>query len=275
MKTYTEEITPQVAKAYLQKNTSNRHIRESFVRYLANEMAAGRWKLTNQGIAFFKDGTLADGQHRLSAVVMSGSTVQMQVTRGMDTDAMPTIDTGVKRSIADYFHLHLGIKDANAMTAAARQILLTFFNYQSYQYPPQVVKLILEYYHEDIPAAIAAARSYRPANKAWIIGTLAIARHRHVAAIDEFLTQLATGELIRAGNPAHTMREWLISDSEHLRGGFRRGRSEAAFNILFHAVSGSTCKVARVGKQGTNYFIGQEKKLIETVRPEISYLFKR
>lgn len=275
MKTYTETISPEVAKAYLSKNTSNRKIRESFVRYLANEMATGRWMLTNQGIAFFKDGTLADGQHRLSAIVMSGATVEMQVTRGMDQNVMPAIDVGAKRSVADYLHLHFGVKDANATTAAVRQILAVFFSYQNYQYPAHVIKLVLDYYRDDLPAALAAVRGYKPANKAWLIAALAIARHRHAGPIDLFLTQLATGELIRVGNPAHTMREWLVSESEHLRGCYMKGKNEAALNLLFHAAAGTNCRVARAGRQGYNYFVGQEKKLIEAIRPEICYLFKR
>jgi hypothetical protein len=184
MNTKIETITPATAKAYLEKNTANRNLREGFVNYLANEMITGRWKLTNQGIAFFTDGTLADGQHRLSAVIQSGATIEMQVTRGMEKDAMSAIDVGAKRSIADFLHLHYGVKDANAVTAAARQILSIFFSFQNYTVPAEVVKMVVDYYHADIAAALSSVRGFKPANKSWLIAVLAIARHRNKATMD-------------------------------------------------------------------------------------------
>jgi hypothetical protein len=46
-------------------------------------MLAGEWYETHQGIAFYEDGTLADGQHRLRAIVQSGVSLWMRVTWGM------------------------------------------------------------------------------------------------------------------------------------------------------------------------------------------------
>jgi hypothetical protein len=275
MNTKIETITPAIAQAYLEKNTANRNLRECFVSYLANEMIAGRWKLTNQGIAFFTDGTLADGQHRLSAIIQSGATVDMQVTRGMEKDAMSAIDVGAKRSIADFLHLHHGVKDANAVVAAARQIISIFFGFQNYTVPAEVVKMVVDYYHADIAAAITAVRGFKPANKSWLVAVLSIARHRNKQAMDALLANLATGENLKVGNPAHTLREWLVSGSEHHKGCYARARIEAALNICHHQVGGTPYRMPKSGTQGFNYFIPQERKLIESIRPEIAHILKR
>jgi hypothetical protein len=62
-------------------------------------MKNGAFELTHQGIAFYEDGCLADGQHRLSAIVKSGVTVQMMVARGIEKGR--AIDRNRPRSIAD------------------------------------------------------------------------------------------------------------------------------------------------------------------------------
>lgn len=102
MKSEIELITPEIAKAYLQHNRVNRALRSRAVEELMRDMKAGAFKLTHQGIAFDKDGNLVDGQHRLTAIALSGCTVQMMVTRDMEDDCSAQIDTGKVRSYRDY-----------------------------------------------------------------------------------------------------------------------------------------------------------------------------
>lgn len=99
MRTEKVFVTPEMAKAWLAKNNvNNRHMRPSVVSRYAFDMKRGEWRLTHQGIAFRSDGTIADGQHRLAAVVMSGCGVWMLVTYGMDE---PTVDLVKPRNPAD------------------------------------------------------------------------------------------------------------------------------------------------------------------------------
>jgi len=99
MRTEKIFVTPEMAKAWLSKNNvNNRHMRPSVVSRYAFDMKRGEWRLTHQGIAFRSDGTIADGQHRLAAVVMSGCGAWMLVTYGMDE---PTVDLLTPRNPAD------------------------------------------------------------------------------------------------------------------------------------------------------------------------------
>ena len=100
-----ETITPEMAKKYLMFNTSNRALRKSLVSMYAKDMREGNWKLTHQGIAFNCDGTLLDGQHRLSAIIEAGVPVQMMVARGVERECQIAMDDHAKRNAGDALSL--------------------------------------------------------------------------------------------------------------------------------------------------------------------------
>lgn len=98
-----ETITPQMASEYLNHNIRNRKIRKNAVAMIARDISMGRFKTTHQGIAFYEDGTLADGQHRLTAIMKAGIPVEIMVTRGLKKDGMSAIDRGTARNVSDIF----------------------------------------------------------------------------------------------------------------------------------------------------------------------------
>ena len=101
-----EVITPQFAAAVLEnKNHSNRHIRRQVVATLTEAIRNGEFRTTHQGISFYEDGTLADGQHRLSAIVAANMPVTMSVMRGLSKDDGLVIDCGEKRKLHDQIRL--------------------------------------------------------------------------------------------------------------------------------------------------------------------------
>ena len=95
-------VTPSMAKSWLDKyNNRNRHTREAAIKNYAADMKAGRWTLTHQGIAFYDDGVLADGQHRLLAVVKANVDVPFIVTHGLPKHAGAVLDQHSKRQAHD------------------------------------------------------------------------------------------------------------------------------------------------------------------------------
>lgn len=105
MTTTMTNITPHMASEWLSKNNNgNRRIRSSLVSLMARQMADGRWRPTHQGIAFYSDSTLADGQHRLHAIVESGVSCWMPVTTGVDRESMHAMDRGAGRTHMDSLH---------------------------------------------------------------------------------------------------------------------------------------------------------------------------
>jgi len=94
-------VTPAMAEQWLKSNTKNRKPAERTINAYASDMAAGRWELTNQGIAFYETGELADGQHRLMAVIKSRTPVMMMVTYGLSESAINGIDQHKIRAVHD------------------------------------------------------------------------------------------------------------------------------------------------------------------------------
>lgn len=111
-----ETITPKIAAEYLKHNVTdglrrNRRVTKNAISRYAEDMRNGRWQLTPQGIAFFENGDLADGQHRLLAVILANVPVQMNVTYDVPNDST-LFDRGVARSLPDV--LHMSGKDGEA-----------------------------------------------------------------------------------------------------------------------------------------------------------------
>jgi hypothetical protein len=110
MKTENILVTPAIASKFLSQNYDNRKLRRSTVNFYAQEMVKGNWQLTHQGVAISKNGRLLDGQHRLSAVVKSGVSVEMVVFKDCEDSTFNMLDVGAGRTVSDT----MGIKRKSA-----------------------------------------------------------------------------------------------------------------------------------------------------------------
>ena len=99
--TTIEVITPELAAKYLERNHTNRVPSRLAINQYATDMRNNKWNISHQGVAFYEDGGLADGQHRMYAVIKSGCNVEMQVTRGLPRKSGRIIDQGNKRTMKD------------------------------------------------------------------------------------------------------------------------------------------------------------------------------
>ena len=122
MRMAIELITPEMARAWLAANQSNRPISEQVIKRYAEDMKAGRWKATHQGIAFDRAGLLLDGQHRLRAIIRAGIAVLFAVFRDCDRDTFDRLDTGRKRTAADALAID-GTEHARTLAAIARSLI--------------------------------------------------------------------------------------------------------------------------------------------------------
>ncbi|MFM2013317.1 MAG: hypothetical protein RLZZ396_2101 [Planctomycetota bacterium] len=141
IETKVELITPEMAKVYLERNTKNRRLEGRVVDRYASDMVAGRFDLTHQGIGFYETGDLADGQHRLSAIVKANVPVRMMVTRGLKKESVTQIDSHKARSLVDSFSIQSGTnriagcdaKKAFAIVRTSAEVQSAHGAYQSYQ----------------------------------------------------------------------------------------------------------------------------------------------
>jgi hypothetical protein len=118
------DITPPMAKTWLENNFRNRPLREDTVKAYARDMILKKWVATHQGVAFNDKDELIDGQHRLHAIVLADVTVRMMVTFGLPSQidgqemtTMDAVDRGATRSVGDQLVIQHGFK-YGSMTAS-------------------------------------------------------------------------------------------------------------------------------------------------------------
>ncbi len=125
MQTELMTISPTVAKTWLIKNNNNRNMREDIAHRYAKDMADGRWFSSHQGIAFYDDGTLADGQHRLFAITIYNKAVKMPVTTNVPRAAGEMIDQHIPRMVHDAIRIAGGDSWINKDIVALARVLLS------------------------------------------------------------------------------------------------------------------------------------------------------
>tara|TARA_R100001015_G_C4620568_1_gene177543 strand:+ start:557 stop:1420 length:864 start_codon:yes stop_codon:yes gene_type:complete len=119
-----EQITPDFAEYVLEtKNTKNRSMKPANLKRLVTAIDNGEWIITNQGLAFDKDGNLLDGQHRLLAIVKTGKTLPIMVARNMDPKIFNCVDTGTARTAADGLYIE-GCSTSKHLAAGIKVYLL-------------------------------------------------------------------------------------------------------------------------------------------------------
>lgn len=204
-------VTPQWADETLRlRNKVNRHIDDRRVRIYVRQILDGSWEINNDDVCFYEDGSLANGQHRLAAVVVAKSPTKLSFKFGIKTEAMVTIDEGRRRSNLDVAKL-MGIH-TNKKCLAATSFLLEILGVKVNMVREQILDFAR--FHED--AAIFATKDMNkpPFNKAPIYSAI-IKAYYHVdkSRLQQFIDILVTGEKqnIDAPGAAWRFREWIIS----------------------------------------------------------------
>lgn len=118
-----ENVTPELAESWLARNTANRRMRRATAEAYARDMESGDWRENGDAICFAVDGTLLDGQHRLTAVVLSGISVPLLIVRDLPRETQDTKDDGRKRTMADTFGFH-GVANNTTASAVTRRVIL-------------------------------------------------------------------------------------------------------------------------------------------------------
>lgn len=120
-------VTPAMAVEWLNRNRNNRPLNIQRVAMLKKAIEDGTFALTHQGIAFYgKFDELADGQHRLAAIIEAGIAVEMIVSWGLTKDVVHAIDRGRPRSIANVLGF-IGMPMSQAQVATCRALWQEYY----------------------------------------------------------------------------------------------------------------------------------------------------
>lgn len=210
-------VTPEIAKALLEYNIpgkTNRKISNSFVSETAASMAKGEWENTGEPIIVSDEKMLNDGQHRLMGLIEAGVSVTMDIRLGVARHAFGATNAGRKRSAGDAIGMMLEVKNANAVAAAARLILMYERGLPEHgedrMSNNQIVGAIERW--PDLPASFTNhVVKLRRTLRNRVVSALAFiaSRTANEASVEEFFAVLQTG-YGDAANPPHMLRELLI-----------------------------------------------------------------
>lgn len=117
-------VTPETARNWLMLNRKNRNLRKADLDRYKRDMLAGNWHLAGDPIRFGTDGSLLDGQHRLTAMVETGVTLPLLVVRGVKVEAQAVMDTGRRRTASDA--LAIEGHEMSSLLAATALMKLSF-----------------------------------------------------------------------------------------------------------------------------------------------------
>lgn len=214
-------VTPEIARAWLARNTDNRNLRDGLVRQLAADMKNGAWMPNHQGVAIRADGTLLDGQHRLSAIVMSGVSVWMLVftnmpvsVEGVKGTMMDSIDRGAPQSVADVLRLGHGVNAnpnlAHGICNAIPRIFLGPNARRVKKLTVNQILPILQHWNGPISYVCADPHGRPPGLRiSPVLAAIAFAMAVDEQPVRRFFQRLFTGEGIVEGQPEHTMRHFI------------------------------------------------------------------
>ncbi len=119
-------VTPRLAAEWLEhRNNKNRRICRPRVDLYVSLIKGHKFVLTHQGIAFYDNGDLADGQHRLQAIVEANMAVWMMVTSGLPIESVHAIDNGRPRSLQNVLTF-VGVDLSHKHIAAARVLWMQY-----------------------------------------------------------------------------------------------------------------------------------------------------
>lgn len=94
-------VSPFVARQWLNHNDFNRVLRSAWVNNLAEQMKKNEYVGGASVISFSKNGRLLNGQHTLSAIVMSDKTYTLTIQYGMPEESFFAYDRGINRTLSD------------------------------------------------------------------------------------------------------------------------------------------------------------------------------
>lgn len=237
------EVDADLANEWLATMAPNRRISRGNLDSLVLAMEEGRWHDDGSPIRFNRGGELIDGQHRLTAVTITGIPQTFLVVWGVPNQAMTTLDTGRSRSRGDVLMIHDPSIVNVTNAAAATGMMLRWTKGQRNHYlrtAPVSNDEVVAFYDEHRDEVLAAGRHGQRLAKATGAGSsmafaLCFWLFNQVDTNDAefFWDRLVDGSGLTVGNPIYALRELLAREA---RGGTReRLRADVIVALIIKA----------------------------------------
>lgn len=276
------DITPTMAKHWLENNFSNRPVKQDVIAAYARDMINGTWVATHQGVAFNDRDELIDGQHRLMAIVKSGCTIRMMVTFGLpsviagkEMTTMDCVDRGAPRSVADQLAIQHGMKNASIIAQTARSIAALCSNERTRRLSVGHTLEIYRAFQEAIDHVIARRSAEHGLKQAGVLAGFAFAIMSKwngkafaggAAAICAMYERLVTGEELKDRTAIKHLRAFLTSEEAKLLSrGTDRGVSELVLQAIWLETKGKPIAKLELGTDGADFFRSEQTERFDQI----------
>jgi hypothetical protein len=215
-------VTPQQASDWHERtNVGNRKMSTTVVARYATDMRNGLWRHpTGEAIIFDSLGRLQQGQHRLAAVVESGCTITFLVVNGADPDDFKVLDQGKRRMAGDILGMS-GFANARLAASTARfTLLISQFRDKPWANISEMTQQRVVEFALTHQAAIeygmscgnvARKKALLPDSQYGALAAFLSINSPAMTEWENFHERVASGELLREGDPAFALRRWAIN----------------------------------------------------------------
>ena len=228
--TTVEDISPEVATAILENKADNRKVNQATVDAYVADMEAGAWLPSHQGIAIDTAGLLIDGEHRMWAVIQSGVTVRMQVTRGLPPESRRAFDNGKVRKVYESLHFG-GRQDIPRQAVSWLRVIAQPVAGHSVKVSPARTLELWAVYGEAITWVLQNGPRGRPYNRGPVMAALVLARHLRPEETAAFMEGYLRPERLSDGSPVLALRGYAAD-----RASFPRESERVIFQKTLRAV---------------------------------------
>lgn len=214
------DITPAMAELLLTKNTHNRPVVRQTVEEYKRDMLADQWDSNGETIKIALDGTVIDGQHRLTAIAESGVTLEnVLLVTGLPLSVQKTVDGGRKRTMGQDLKI-AGVVNFNTVAAISLRGWMWDNGNTKFSNAVRPTRRDLDKYFTDNASAINRSAqigtqtrtAFRPAVPS-AVGTAHYLTSRvNVGDAAEFFAQLGNGTGLNAGDPILALRTRMTND---------------------------------------------------------------
>ena len=256
-------ITPTKATELLNRNTNNRKLSTRRASALAEKMRQGEWQYNGDTIRISKTGVLLDGQHRLTAIEISGMAQRQILVDDLDDEAFTTIDIGSARKASQMIEMD---GQANATTLAAATKLYLMYtltgrpihgNPDKGPSPTQIVRFAHETTELQEAVAYCVSRKwlvkYVTASAASFCCYVFGLTNKEKTA--QFLIELESGEFSYHDSSVKIIRDLLIEERGSKRTTDRLTRMGMMFKAFRLFSEGKTAKLLRMPKNPDDWFL--------------------
>lgn len=220
---YLVYLDPDVASAWLARNTRNRSVTPRHIDALSQEIRNGKWGVDGSTIAFDTLGRLFDGQHRLHAVVKTGIAIRTLLVTGINPERFAGKDGILKRrNVKDVLSI-MGEKNRSHLASSLTYIysLLEGRTYELGKERRLCNSSVQEFFaqHPDIGESVRFFDRVRKlavprglVSPQTLVSLHYLFSRKDAAQAEAFFEQLVMGTGLERGDPVWVLRRRLEHD---------------------------------------------------------------